>query len=59
MRPAEVVTGVSARAYTIPTDAPEGDGTMTWIRRRLWWRKSRAGEAWVSAILMAMCRLPP
>src|SRR6185437_2077941 len=24
------VTGVEARAYTIPTDAPEADGTFSW-----------------------------
>ena len=35
MRPAEVITGVSARAYTIPTDAPEGDGTFTWDKTTL------------------------
>jgi L-alanine-DL-glutamate epimerase-like enolase superfamily enzyme len=26
----ENVTGVSARAYTVPTDAPEADGTFAW-----------------------------
>jgi L-alanine-DL-glutamate epimerase-like enolase superfamily enzyme len=35
MRPAEVITGISARAYAIPTDAPEGDGTFTWDRTTL------------------------
>ena len=35
MRPAEAITGVSAQAYTIPTDAPEGDGTFTWDKTTL------------------------
>jgi L-alanine-DL-glutamate epimerase-like enolase superfamily enzyme len=35
MRPAESITGLSARAYTIPTDAPEGDGTFTWDKTTL------------------------
>ena len=29
------ITSVSARAYTIPTDAPEGDGTFTWDKTTL------------------------
>ena len=35
MRSAEVITGVSARAYTIPTDALEGDGTFVWDKTTL------------------------
>lgn len=30
MQPAAEIRGVSARAYTVPTDAPEADGTAQW-----------------------------
>lgn len=30
MRPVVSISSASARSYTIPTDAPEGDGTFTW-----------------------------
>lgn len=29
-RPSNAISGVSVSAYTIPTDAPESDGTITW-----------------------------
>ena len=30
MRPDAAIRGVTARPYTIPTDAPEADGTYAW-----------------------------
>ncbi|MBW4025665.1 MAG: mandelate racemase [Proteobacteria bacterium] len=35
MRLGEIITGISARSYTIPTDTPEGDGTFTWDKTTL------------------------
>jgi L-alanine-DL-glutamate epimerase-like enolase superfamily enzyme len=38
------VTEVSAAAYTIPTDAPEGDGTLAWDHTTLVVVKARCGD---------------
>jgi L-alanine-DL-glutamate epimerase-like enolase superfamily enzyme len=35
MRDAPTITTVRARAYTVPTDAPEADGTLSWDRTTL------------------------
>ena len=35
MRPDAAIGGVTARAYTIPTDAPEADGTFAWDKTTL------------------------
>ncbi|MCB8884055.1 mandelate racemase [Acidisoma cellulosilytica] len=37
------VQAVSARAYTIPTDAPEADGTFTWTKTTLVFVEVQAG----------------
>lgn len=38
------VRGVTARAYTIPTDAPEGDGTLAWSATTLVLAEVDGGE---------------
>jgi L-alanine-DL-glutamate epimerase-like enolase superfamily enzyme len=39
-----VVTGIEATAYTVPTDAPEADGTLAWDKTTLVLVTARAGE---------------
>ena len=39
------VTGVTASAYVIPTDAPEADGTLTWDATTMVLATARAGGA--------------
>ena len=43
MRPAAKIEAVKARAYTIPTDAPEADGTFAWRDTTLVVAKVEAG----------------
>jgi L-alanine-DL-glutamate epimerase-like enolase superfamily enzyme len=38
------VEGVRARAYTVPTDAPESDGTLTWSSTTVVFAHVRAGS---------------
>jgi len=39
------VRGVTARAYTIPADAPEGDGTLAWNQTTLVLAEADGGDA--------------
>ncbi|HEU0285474.1 MAG TPA: hypothetical protein VFR22_00430, partial [Nocardioidaceae bacterium] len=39
------ITSVTAAACTVPTDAPEGDGTLTWSSTTLVLVEVRAGDA--------------
>jgi len=57
-----VVSGLEATAYTVPTDAPEADGTMTWDSTTLVLVQVRAdgvvGTGWTygSAVLAPLVR---
>jgi len=44
MRSEDPISGVDVSAYTIPTDAPEGDGTFTWDSTTLVLCEIHAGE---------------
>lgn len=41
---APTIDSVEAAAYTVPTDAPEGDGTLTWDSTTIVVVRARAGE---------------
>lgn len=41
-----VVTGIEAAAYTVPTDAPEADGTLAWDETTLVLVTARAAETY-------------
>ncbi|MDQ6752902.1 MAG: mandelate racemase [Actinomycetota bacterium] len=40
----EVITGLEVSAYTVPTDAPEGDGTFAWDSTTMVLVRARAGD---------------
>ena len=43
MRPDVPIGAVEAEAYTVPTDAPNGDGTLTWDSTTIVVVRARAG----------------
>ncbi len=40
----EVITGLEVSVYTVPTDAPEGDGTFAWDATTMVLVRARAGD---------------
>ncbi|HEY1777646.1 MAG TPA: enolase C-terminal domain-like protein [Solirubrobacteraceae bacterium] len=40
------VTSIEVEAYTIPTDAPEADGTLSWVETTIVVVHARAGGVW-------------
>jgi hypothetical protein len=46
---ADAIDAVDVSVYTVPTDTPEGDGTLTWIPPLWSWPRSEPGIAGGSA----------
>ena len=46
---ADAINAVDVSVYTVPTDAPEGDGTLTWDSTTMVLAEIRAGIAGGSA----------
>ncbi len=44
--PDQPVTSIEVEAYTIPTDAPEADGTLSWEETTIAVVHARSGSAW-------------
>ncbi|HEY3942466.1 MAG TPA: hypothetical protein VGL60_08275 [Acidimicrobiales bacterium] len=45
MRPEVAISEVAAEAFEIPTNQPEGDGTLTWSSTVMVVVRARAGDA--------------